>query len=334
MPTGAWVKEIIQGQHQSWAAAQANAQGLIDPGNMMVVGSGTSYYLAQVAAEFGLRHGLKIQSRPCEDLVLEPDLYLAGISTLVVISRSGTTSEAVWAVESGRSRGIHTIGVTCQASSPLASSCDQALVSPEGEDDTVVMIRSFSSMLLLLQRSLGPSAGHDLGSHAPSVWQETEDAVASWSTPPRRLYLLGSGVRTGITKEGALKAQEMSGGAAYGYSPLEFRHGPRGSVTAEDLVVLLGQTAYAPYEWDVIEDLWEQGPQIWVVARPSWFEARRDRVHMVHQKITLPEIIPDVEAGPLAIIPLQWLAWHLSVANGRDPDHPQNLTRVVSIRRG
>jgi len=333
VPTGTWVKQVIWEQHQSWAAAQAQAERMSDSGNILVVGSGTSYYLAQVAAEFGLREGRKIQARPSEDVVLEPDLYLEGVSTLVVISRSGTTSEAVWAVEAGRTRGVHTIGVTCHAESPLASSSDQALVSPDGEDDTVVMIRSFSSMLLLLQNSLGRQAGQDLAPYAPEILHQSEEAVASWNAPPRRVYLLGAGVRTGITHEGALKAQEMSGLAAYGYSPLEFRHGPRGSVAAEDLIVLLGQTAYAAYEWDVVEDLWEQGPTIWAVARPSWFAAGRDRLPMVSRSIRLPEIVPDLEAGPLAIIPLQWLAWHLSVANGRDPDHPQNLTPVVSIRR-
>ncbi len=330
--TGTWVKEVIWQQHLAWASAEAHASGLPKEGQVLFVGSGTSYYLAQVAAEFGRRRGYHAEARPSEDVVLEPELALDGVATVVVISRSGTTSEAVWTMEVAREFGVRAVAVTCHGDSLLAQMADHALVSPEGEDDTVVMIRSFSSMLVLLQHSLADTELTDLAPYALNVLEQADQAISRLPAWPRRIYLLGAGVRAGITQEGALKAQEMSGISASAYSPLEFRHGPRGSVMPEDLVVLLGQIARVGYEWDVLEDLAKQGATMWAIAAPGWLEHGRSRGLAV-DSIALPDAVPDMESGPLAVLPLQWLAWNLAVARDRDPDQPQNLSPVVSITR-
>lgn len=331
MERGMRVNQLIAEQARSWATARANAAAIPRTGKMLLVGSGTSYYLAKSAAEVGLRAGYTVEARPSEAILLDADVYLQGVTTLVVISRSGATSEAVWAVEAARKRSIHTVAVTCHAESPLSQLADQSLVSPQGEDDTVVMIRSFSSLLVMLQASLSTETTGDLAPYAHDLLAQAQKAVKTWRSTPRRVYLLGAGVREGIGQEGALKAQEMSGIAAYAYSPLEFRHGPRGSVTPDDLVVMLGQTAYASYEWDVLADLSRQGPELCAIARESWY-AEQDGALLNHRLI-LPDQVPDVAAGPLVVIPLQWIAWSLAMAQGRDPDQPRNLTPVVSISR-
>lgn len=331
METGTQVRDLIEQQTQAWRSAVAGVVPMAKGDRVLLVGSGTSYYLAKAAQEFGRRQGYDIEARPSGDLVLEPDLYLRGIGLVVVISRSGTTSEALWALDAANTRGVATVAVSCHADSPLAQTAKHAFVAPEGEDDTVVMIRSFSSMLLLLQASFGADVGPTLAWDSTNLIASVKDAVGHWRSVPRRVYLLGSGVREGIADEGALKIQEMSGVAAYAYSPLEFRHGPRGSVTAEDLVVLLGQTRFADYEWEVLADLARQGPMMWTVAKPSWFAGRDSS--LVDHAVELPESVADEAAGPMAIMPLQWLGRALALAYDRDPDRPLNLTAVVSIAR-
>lgn len=332
MVKGELVSRLIREQAAAWGPARAAARPMFAAGQrVLVVGSGTSYYLAEVAAEVGRRIGLHVESRAAGDVALEPDVNLAGVDRLIIISRSGSTTEATWALDEAKRRGIRTVGVTCQAESPLAQGADERLVSPVGEDDTVVMIRSFTSMLVLLQTSMGaPDA--DLASYADGVLRAAEEGTAAWRSSPRRAYLLGAGPRLGVVHEGALKAQEMSGRPAYGYSPLEFRHGPRGSVTSSDVVVLVGQTLSARHEYGVLEDLARQGPEIWVVAQAAWWGAAGD-APVVRRRVVLPDRVPDLVLGPLAIIPLQWIAWQMAIMNGRDPDHPENLEKVVAFRR-
>jgi len=50
----------------------------------------------------------------------------------------------------------------------------------------------------------------------------------------------------------------------------------------------------------------------------------------VHRMLTLPEV--PAEINPLvATVPLQLLAYKLSVARGHDPDFPRNLSKTLTV---
>src|SRR5258706_3957949 len=164
---------------------------------IVVAGAGSSYYLAQVVAAAGraaLRRPL-IAARLSE-LILRPDGVLVasagagggGIGQaarrepVVIISRSGSTSEAISVAEQMRSAGHPTVAVTCRADSPLAALADVTLVSPAGDEAAIVMTRSFASMLALLLDVVAIVGGDDrlaadLG-RAAGRWGEAAAAAA------------------------------------------------------------------------------------------------------------------------------------------------------------
>ncbi len=330
---GTQVYDLIQHQALAWQETSPFTIPLPGPGPYVFSGSGSSYYLAQTAAHFALLLGLDARAQASTDVILEPETMLRGTGCLVIISRSGTTTEALWAASRGKEKGWPVVAVTCHAESPLVKVADFTMVSPQGEDHTIVMIKSFSSMLFLLQNSLlltvGKSEFLDHFSRVvDEVVQHTMAVIPQVFEPtrPRRLYLLGSGVRFGIAQEGALKAQEMSNQCAMAYVPMEFRHGPWGSVTREDLVVVLGQTRHRSLEHDVVQDLLRRTDKVIGIAQQEWFNA-----NPMHPAIVLPANWSDITLGPLAIIPLQILAWHWTIAVGKDPDHPDNITQVVQL---
>ncbi|HVM71593.1 MAG TPA: hypothetical protein VMT91_07515, partial [Anaerolineales bacterium] len=48
------------------------------------------------------------------------------------------------------------------------------------------------------------------------------------------------------------------------------------------------------------------------------------------QMIVLPKTIPQI-ASLLAVLPLQLLSYHMSVARGYDPDFPRNLSKTLTV---
>ena len=84
---------------------------------------------------------------PSSELLLRPSGVLgrgaARRQPVVVVSRSGSTSEAVQVVEGMGAAGHPTIAVTCRADSPLAALADRVLLSPAGDEQAIVMTRSF-----------------------------------------------------------------------------------------------------------------------------------------------------------------------------------------------
>jgi glucosamine--fructose-6-phosphate aminotransferase (isomerizing) len=118
----------------------------------LFVGCGTSFYLAEAAAaSWTLLTGHRARALPASELLLFPRLAQLNAPDLqvVIISRSGRTSEAVRAAElRSRERNLHTLGLTCASDSDLAKVCQLAVVLPCADEKSMVMTRSFTSMLL------------------------------------------------------------------------------------------------------------------------------------------------------------------------------------------
>jgi glucosamine 6-phosphate synthetase-like amidotransferase/phosphosugar isomerase protein len=67
-----------------------------------------------------------------------------------------------------------------------------------------------------------------------------------------------------------------------------------------------------------------------VVARSEWFTAAGSLAAGVARAL-LPDRPDDLWNGPLALVPLQVLAWELAIRAGEDPDAPANLSKVVRL---
>ncbi len=335
MSKGEYVFDVIQNQATAWASLSSSVKPFQYAGPYIFIGSGTSFYLAQVACAKALKNGIPAVALPTAEIILDTEMWLNRQVTLIVISRSGTTSEAILAAKKAKDYHIPIIAVTCHHSTPLANLANQVLVSDDGDEDTVVMIRSFTSMLVLLQSSIDMVANRSgcspimLADAAHPILKQANSLIPLLlRNIPRRVYVLGGGLRQGIAEEGVLKLQEMAGAVALAFNPLEFRHGPWGSLENTDAVFLLGQRDRIEYEHPLYNDLLQRTRHITVIACEDWFGGlEMDESSMLQ----LPNNIPDEDAGPLAVLPLQILAWHMACLAGENPDAPKNLTPVVVL---
>lgn len=336
MTRGQWTRTLIQDQASAWQAERHRRHRLPD-GPCLLVGSGSSFYVALTAAEVGRRLGLSTAAVPAADIVTEPDLTLGGYRSVVVVSRSGRTSEAVWAAAAARTRGRHVVAVTCHADAPLAAEAAEVWAAESAEDHTVVMLQSFTTLVLLLQSAVAEAAGRgaEPWEQHLAAWATFQPHVQAWldkptteAAAPRRTVMLGGGIRAGIAMEGMLKALEMSNQVAYAYVPLEYRHGPWGSLTGDDAVFLLTQRQTGLQDRQLAEDLQKRTPHVVVVGPEGWDGGRP--VAGV-EAITYPVALDDLWAGALVVTPLQAFAWWWAMASGRDPDVPENLKPVVEL---
>ncbi len=182
---------------------------------IVVTGAGSSFYLAQTVAA-AARETMRrpVMATPLSELILRPEAVLVAPSDdeaaarrepVVIISRSGATSEAVTVAERMRAARHPTIAVTCRLDSPLADQADVTLVSPGGDEAAIVMTRSFASMLALLlwvvaRVGADDELASDLG-RLPDRWDESSAAATDGTAPrgdrlePRRHPWWRTGVR-------------------------------------------------------------------------------------------------------------------------------------------
>jgi glucosamine--fructose-6-phosphate aminotransferase (isomerizing) len=287
-------------------------------GRIVITGAGSSYYLAQAAAATA-RTALHrpVLAAPLSELILRPDGVLADASTIgsaagrdpvVIISRSGSTSEAVDVAERMRRAGHPTIAVTCRADSPLARTADVALVSPEGDEAAIVMTRSFASMLALLLRLIASVAG--------------DDGLAA------DLGQLGGGPAFGIAAEWGLKLTETSQVPTNAYEPLEFRHGPISVCEPGMLVVGLVGGPGAADEVAVVREAAALGATTWLLARDA------DETSGAGGEVSrIGGGLHPAARLPLLLHPAHALALGLALTRGCDPDAPRHLGQVVILDR-
>jgi glucosamine--fructose-6-phosphate aminotransferase (isomerizing) len=323
-------------------APAAALEVLGSSGRIVVTGAGSSYYLAQaVAAAARATMGRPAFAAPLSELILRPDGVFGGgggdgtaPDPVIIISRSGSTSEALTVAERMRLAGRPTVAVTCRADSPLAALADVTLVSPAGDEEAIVMTRSFASMLALLLAVVARLAGDDeLAAdlrHVPERWPEAVEAAAigrnlgtdDWS----RIVVLGGGPSIGIATEWGLKLTETSQIPTSAYEPLEFRHGPISVCEPGVLVVGLVGGAGVGDEAAVLGEAAALGATTWLIARDE-DEARGagGRVSLVGGGLH------PFARLPLLLHPAHALALQVALTRGRDPDAPRHLGQVVIL---
>jgi glutamine---fructose-6-phosphate transaminase (isomerizing) len=312
-----------------------------DASEWMFVGCGSSYYVAQSAAvSWTALTGLRARAVPASELLLFPDSILTGTEDVaaVVISRSGQTSEAVRAAEMlEKEKGIRTLGVSCAGDRPLQQITSSALTLRPADEESTVMTRSFSSMLLALQYLASHVGGkHAFGKSLHKVPVGTESVLQALHQRIREFVngnqfadyvFLGQGPFFGIASECALKVTEMSLSYAQNFHALEFRHGPKSVVGPETLVTfLLSETGYAE-ECEVLQEIKSLGATTLTIANHADDRARASSDLLIEFGFDVPELArlaPYTLAGQL-------LGLYTGLKKGVDPDNPRHLTRVVML---
>jgi glucosamine--fructose-6-phosphate aminotransferase (isomerizing) len=307
------------------------------------VGCGTSYYLAQAAAASFNYLDLPARAVPASDLLFYPALTLhAGRDYVpVVISRSGRTSEAVRAaLMLEKNYNLRTIAITCARGQPLESACSVTLSLPDADEQSTVMTRSFTSMLLGLQYLASMISGSDTFRRALlDLPQQVEPLLKD---NPRRLRLfvesrnftdfvfLAQGPLFGIASECMLKVTESSSSSSQVFHSLEFRHGPKSIASPEMLITFLMSEICYDAEIELLEEMKALGAGTMVIANQLDGRAQRASDFVVELGLQSPEY---VRPAAFAIWG-QLYGVYYGIKKGLNPDSPKNLTRVVELADG
>lgn len=306
---------------------------------ILVTGCGSTHYLAQTAAAILTRRThIPAYALPSSELWLFPNIDPPDRTLLLTISRSGTTTETIRALERFRETyGGSVLAITCYPESHLSQQADFTLATPAGQEQSVAQTRSFTSLLLLTQ-ALAATLAHDEGMierlhRLPDI---LEDQVVRLGDLPQRLgtdldieriFFLGGGPLYGLANEAMLKMKEMSLSYAEAYHPLEFRHGPMSMANERTLVVALFSDMGLAEELRVLKDMRSFGARTLALIEDGLAFSSWRANHIVELRSGLNEL----ERAPLFLPVLQRMAYHRALAKGLDPDRPNNLTAVVEL---
>jgi glucosamine--fructose-6-phosphate aminotransferase (isomerizing) len=306
------------------------------------IGCGSSYYVAlAAAATCSTVTGQRARAVPASELLLFPEvLQGAEKRVAVLISRSGRTSEMVRAAEVLQpDNNVFTLTVTGAVDGTLEKLTDAKLPLLPSDEESTVMTRSFTSMLLGLQ-DLAAAWAYDgalstalrkLPAAAEPALKNLQPRIEEFVTARNfaDYVCLGQGPYYGLACETALKITEMSSSYAQAFHTLEFRHGPKSIVGPETLVIfLLSEKGYEA-ECDVLEEIKSLGGTTIGIANRADHRARSCSDLLIEFGFELPKLArlsPYVFAGQL-------IGLYTGLKKGLDPDNPRHLSRVVILNQ-
>lgn len=307
----------------------------VDPGGydeVLTFGSGTSYYLALAAADWMRRRGVPARGVPSCEVLLDPwETRPSTARRLAIgISRSGRSSELLLAAERLKGAGFDLMGVSCTEGSEQLAQADHPLLVHEGREDGLVMLRSFTAMLLALQWLTGDGADREALARLPEAGRamlaERGEAVRQLAglRDFDRFVFLGSGPDHALAREAGLKVQEMAIATSEAYHSLDYRHGPKACADERTLVCLLTLPDRG-HGLALARDVRALGAALLALGTDAAAYASANLA------LPLPGGLDEGRGAAVLMLPLQILAFATALQRGKDPDAPVNLTRVVTL---
>lgn len=303
--------------------------------SFVFTGCGSSYYAAEGAARLlSALADVHATAAPASELWLVPELYLREDSVVIGVSRTGTTTEVVRALEQARGRGLATGAISLGVGVPLYDLADFRLELSHVGERGRVMTQSFSNLLLAGQWLALQAGGRAAQAYTRGL-RAAVDAVAALlpalderaRAVARRGHeqyvMVGSGPIAPLCAEVVLKIKEMTQLPSESYAALEYRHGPIAGLTATSLVSYVSTPRSSAFDAIGVGDAHLLGADALVAGPAAALAGLPDTV----ESLVLPDGLPDWLYGNVALPFFQLLAYHRTVELGANPEAVRNLDK-------
>ncbi len=303
--------------------------------HLYLVGCGTSYN----ACAIGAVYLAQLAQRPAIP-VLAPQFIRQYGPTLspqdlgIFVSQSGETKDVLNAIGIAQEKNIGIFGLVNVIGSTLSQVSDRYLPLACGYEISVPATKTFTNQVIAFLYLAMKLGGHSITelSNLPNLIAgtitEVEPQVISLVTRLSNwndMYCLGYGLTYPIALEGALKLKEITYAHCEGMLSTEFKHGPLSAVKDNYPVIFIASPQDTPLLVSGINEVTCRGGYAIAIG-----EEDEQLMLNAHKLITLPKTTPQINAL-LAVLPLQLLAYHISINRGYDPDFPRNLSKTLTV---
>ncbi len=267
-------------------------------------------------------------------------------SLVIVISQSGETADSLAALREAKNKGARTLGIVNVIGSSIAREADDVLYTLAGPEIAVATTKAYSTQLIagyFLAIEFGRVKGYItedqyaayiedikkipdqisriLGDKERIQWFAAKFSIA------HDVFFIGRGIDYAICLEGSLKMKEISYVHSEAYAAGELKHGTISLI--EDGTLVVGALTQPELFEKTISNMVEvksRGAYLMGLTTYGNYNVEDTANFTVYVPRTDPHF-----ANSLAIIPLQLMAYYISVAKGLDVDKPRNLAKSVTV---
>lgn len=315
--------------------------------NLILLGCGTSLH----ACQFGVHLFNSLKLMNTVQAIDGSEMYLKSLpkqgAGVIAISQSGETRDVVTPVAKIIEQGVLTISIVNVVSSQLARLTGHGVYMNSGREIAVASTKSFmnscvilTEIALWLSSQIHPEDSEIrkkfvnslkiLPMQVGSVIAQNKVAtrkIAQELKDQENMFIIGRGSAEAIAKEAALKIKELSQLHTEGLSGGIEKFGPLRLISeGTPVILIILNDEHKDRMNQILEILNLRGAKTIVVT---------PKEELITCKTRPKHVLKIEENGELtsllSLIPMQLIAYYLSIARALDPDHPRNLAKVVTV---
>lgn len=310
--------------------------------NIILLGCGTSYHSCM--------YGKHFFTKLCDFNIInihdgadfeESDIPKNGNTLIVFVSQSGETKDLHRCIEIADNNNIFTMGIINVVDSLIAREVNCGIYCNAGREMGVASTKAFTTQVICLTllacwfsqiKNINENIriqiiqdlqnlSLDFQNCLNTVYNQV-NSILDIIINTNNLFILGKNTDESIAREGSLKIKEISYIHSEAYSSSSLKHGPFALLDDKMPVILLNNNLlYEPKVINAYEEILSRNSPIIFITN--------------NKSIKYPNCIyiPNNKSfsSLLGIIPLQFIAYYVSIKRGINPDKPKNLAKVVTV---
>ena len=267
-------------------------------------------------------------------------------SLVIIISQSGETADSLAALRLAKEKGVDTLGIVNVLGSSIAREADLVMYTLAGPEISVATTKAYSTQLMAVYLLAVQSAyvKEEITEEQYKVFLQELEAIpdkiqkilddkeriqwfANKHANNKDIFFIGRGIDYAISMEGSLKLKEISYIHSEAYAAGELKHGTISLIEDGTLVIgIMTQEALFEKTLSNMVEVKSRGAYLMGVTSYGNYSIEDTAGFTVY----VPKIC-NYFATSLAVVPLQLLAYYVSVAKGLDVDKPRNLAKSVTV---
>lgn len=291
--------------------------------------------LARIPVDVDLASELRYRNPVFEDHTLA-----------IVVSQSGETADTLAALREARNQGLPVMGIVNVVGSSIAREADYVFYTWAGPEIAVATTKAYSAQLAavyVLAIYFGRVRGKlDDGTYQGMIEKllllpdkisrilEEKERIqwfANKFSHNNDVFFIGRGLDYAASMEGSLKLKEISYMHSEAYAAGELKHGTISLI--EDGIWTIGIATQGSLFEKLISNMVEvksRGANILGITSYGNYSMEDTADCTIYVPKTLECFYPS-----LVVIPLQLLAYYVSLSKGLDVDKPRNLAKSVTV---
>ena len=302
---------------------------------VVFIGCGSSYYIAKSAATFMNLSGNKNSiSIAAGDLLINFEKYREYIngSVVVCLSRSGSTSELLFALKKMVDLDCSCVSICASINSNIEKYCKLNIVLPWAFDKSVCQTNTVSNLyfaciilIAIIIQDFGLIKELNEASDSSKQFRQRYEKILkqigslSWE----QAVVLADCEIAGAAEEGALAFKEICQVNSNHYHILDVRHGPLVMINKKCIVILIAEKNNK-FLIDLVKDI--KGKGAFCLTMGMFEESIGGDEHM-----SLPVFNNFVVAALYILFAIQFIALNKALTTGINPDEPEGLAPFILL---